>query len=356
MTMTTRRQAEQVRYRDVEGLIQNLNDPEKVVRIASMRAGIRIATMEEFVSPGLRAEILGIVEQGLSDYRTQDIFGASLLPTAKVQQEMARILSPFDKVDAESARLVIDKTAKTTKWVVALRSLTTLQRLGDADKLALKAIKAPDDADVASHFEGIHVVQPELGAHLVTSLFARLAIRSCHPRLEDLRTEGEDLLAEAEHIGSVVQSLGPRFQPDVGALAQVYQSFFRGNSEFWLEWLQMMKNQGEDVQGSMPSWFPLYEGTMAATREIEWTVSRSGMRATLEGLKKSLGSNVARDRWAAAQLIENAARYTKETDHPVFGGGSGPDDLDLSAEKLGVEYRTAAAAPIAAFRRIAHRG
>jgi hypothetical protein len=300
-----------VGHRYVQALVRNLDDPKAAVRIASLRATARLAGLEDVVSPDVRKTLLTNVLRRLRSYRSEDILGVSYLPEPEVREEIWGLLSTRGTIDRDRAHSVLVEAARKTT--------------GDGPIAAL--IRAPYDEEISIDLDAVESVlpqaRPELVTNLITSLFARLAMP-----VYDEESNPQSRPAESEVITGMIAGLGRRFQPDVRALFRIYQSFLPVSVRFWMEWLETMRAQeGLNISERMPSFFPIYEGELAVTRQLEWTLSRPGMNVLLEGLHQSLTSNDEGDRWAAAQLIEGAVRYAREDYPPRFGGGSGPDDV-----------------------------
>ena len=153
---------------------------------------------------------------------------------------------------------------------------------------------------------------------LATARLARLALKSYGDR-------DENLLGDAEEIARQIAALGSSYVPDVAGLYNVYRVWLRRAANFWYRWVDENRNQ-YDPKFQLPSYFPLYEGPLAVSRQIEWAVSRGDTVETLTALHPALQSNVPRDRFAAAQLIEWSERTKSEPSYWRFGGGSGPQD------------------------------
>lgn len=233
------------------------------------------------------------------------------LPEPEVREEIGELLSPRGTIDRDRAYSVLTEAARKTT--------------GDEPIAAL--IRAPYDEEIHAGGDVLESAltraRPEQVTNLMTSLFARLAMP-----VYDADPRSENRLADAQNVSKMIAGLGRRFQPDAHALFQVYQSFLPVSARFWMEWLETMKAQeGLNISKEMPSWFPMHEGELAVTRQLEWTLSRPGMNVLLKGLNQSLTSNNPGDRWAAAHLIEGAVRYAREDHPPSFGGGSGPPDV-----------------------------
>ena len=321
----------------VERLIRNFQDPIEVVRIASMRAALRLASAESAVSKELRDEILAQVIPKIPAYGADAIAGASFRPTPRVRAEIEQLLAPMDRIDRATARQIVEETAEKARQYLARQGDRGAVQRANLQLISLLAVP-PQEVLHAGKDDPrrlLRLARPDLRRDLVTSQFARLA--------EPFYDEASEFrLVEAENVSRIVDLIGAGFQPDVPRLFQVYVSFFRASTEFWIEWLEEMSKQGHDPSQSLPPWFPLREGPLAVARQIEWTVSRAGSGYVLAGLEDVFTSYNPRDRWAGAQLLEGAVRYSGHGQYPVFGGGSGPEDILPPSLGLGSQPRAPA--------------
>jgi hypothetical protein len=150
--------------------------------------------------------------------------------------------------------------------------------------------------------------------------FAQLAIDQDPDPLSDA------MLGGAQELSAEVKRGGEEVIPDVGEIFDVYKIFLPRADRFWFSWVDKQRDNYNAEQG-MPSWFPMYEGPLAVTRQLEWIASRVGTENLVLGLRDPLQQGSARDRFAAAQLIEWARRAEGESSYPRFGGGAGPGDV-----------------------------
>ena len=165
--------------------------------------------------------------------------------------------------------------------------------------------------------------EPGQESFRITSRFAQLALNDYDPHSENLLGDAEDVARQAEELGK-------SYLPDVAGLYDVYRVWLRRAANFWFHWVEERQHE-YDPATQMPSWFPLYEGPLAVSRQIEWAVSRGDTAEMLAALHPALKSSVARDRFAAAQLIEWSERTKSEPSYWRFGGGSGPGDAIQAA-------------------------
>lgn len=160
----------------------------------------------------------------------------------------------------------------------------------------------------------------------LTARFAQLALNQY-----DL---GQNLLVDAEEAARQVAGLGGSYVPDVVGLFNVYRVWLRRAATFWFHWVEQQRHEYDPVT-QVPSWFPIDEGALAVSRQIEWAVSRGDTADTLSALQPALQSGVARDRFAAAQLIEWSERTKPKLSYWQFGGGSAPgDSISLSVRNM----------------------
>ncbi len=309
---------------DFAELIGNIRDPEQIVRIASLRALVRILAMQRRRST---EKFLRRLETEIDRHERDQILGVSYLPENPLLKRVLKILASSDEEDKERALRLLKNIVDQAE------AEFSKEREPKATEKAFKVIVSPLHV---SHYqpssrleeEVLRRISPKFASYLVTSEFASLAML-------DFDDKTETHLAASEDIGRQIQILGPNYQPDISSLFQVYQSFFRHSMQFWFKWLDNRRNKGLNVVRQMPDWFPITEGPLAVTRQIEWAVSRRSLSGVAAELSDELQSSDPRDRWAAANLIEWAARYRSQDDFPRFGGGSGPPDI-LTASRSGM--------------------
>ena len=106
----------------------------------------------------------------------------------------------------------------------------------------------------------------------LTARFAQLALNQY-----DL---GQNLLVDAEEVARQVADLGGSYVPDVVGLFNVYRVWLRRGATFWFHWVEQQRHQ-YDPATQVPSWFPIDEGALAVSRQIEWAVSRGDTADTL---------------------------------------------------------------------------
>src|SRR5689334_18174895 len=209
---------ERIIYKDVKLLVENSFDREEIVRIASLRASLRLATSPNLVQPDVREEIISGIVEPLRVHESEAIRGVSFIPAERLQPEIVRILDPLEKVDRDRAGAIVTSLARN---VGKHRFLRKFAGESGEDKQATDLIHEPVSADIErqldvaeKHLEPINL---KLRSALVTSLFARLAASG---------ELSEPLLKKARQIGLLVERWGNQFEPDVQSLFQIYKSFF----------------------------------------------------------------------------------------------------------------------------------
>jgi len=130
----------------------------------------------------------------------------------------------------------------------------------------------------------------------------------------------------SEPLAQMAQQQGPAYFPDIQSFFRLYEFFLRRAAGFWFHWVNDQRDH-YDPTTALPSWFPLREGALAASRQLEWILSRHGMKPLLDALNPVLKDGSSRRRFAAAQLIEWARRTESMSDYWRFGGGSAPADV-----------------------------
>ena len=165
------------------------------------------------------------------------------------------------------------------------------------EELAASVIKQIEDAgelnpDLAGKIkpELLAYLPPDLGNRTVTLLFKNAV-------------EHGEMMVPGNDIVTGVYELGSQFTPDVEGLFECYR-----------------------MSSGMPDaerfYFPL-----ALRRQIAWTASRAEEGQILKTINPAFKSGDEDERKLAAQLIEETALYTHQSYPPIFGGGSGPEDL-----------------------------
>jgi hypothetical protein len=250
----------------IEGLLSAISDPESPVRIAALRALVRLPLDPE------GAELLWLVPPYVYP---PEIVWATFVPPPPIRDRIFQIVQCTEEEE---------------------RSL---------------ALETEAEAEEKTRKSGQESFR-------ITARFAQLALNDYDPR-------SENLLADAEDAARQAQELGKSYVPDVAGLYNVYRVWLRRAANFWFHWVEEQRYQ-YDPTTQLPSYFPIYEGPLAVSRQIEWAVSRGDTADTVAALQPALKSAVARDRFAAAQLIEWFVRTKSEPSPWLFGGGSGPGD------------------------------
>jgi esterase/lipase superfamily enzyme len=144
----------------------------------------------------------------------------------------------------------------------------------------------------------------------VTALFLHL--------LKETKEQDHGYMVGNEVV-RLVAALGPKFVPDVAALFEIY--------------LQMHP----EIQSDREHWYRtkddniIFFGTpyLAASWQLAWTISRAGAKDALAGVATGFVSPNARERLAAVNLVEDTLKYAQIDYVPLFGGGTGPSDLEV---------------------------
>jgi CHAT domain len=251
----------------ISGLLQALSDPADPVRIAVLRALLRLP---------LDAAANTLLRPVLADLNAPEVTWTTFIPSKSDLGSILEIVERSEEEERSLARRVI--TAAESKFG-----------------------------------------KPGQESYRITARFARLA-------LNDYENARENLLPDAEYVARAAEELGNAYVPDVSGLYDVYRVFLRRAASYWFHWVEESRYM-YDPATQMPSYFSTYEGSLAVSRQIEWAVSRGNIAATLAALQPALKSSAARDRFAAAQLIEWSERTRSEISYWRFGGGSGPGDV-----------------------------
>jgi hypothetical protein len=117
-----------------------------------------------------------------------------------------------------------------------------------------------------------------------------------------------------------IAELGKDWTPDTSALFKIYLSLFRQATQEKLSWMGPSASEGsEGTAVDMPSVVPGYTGALTTSWQLAWAASRSPIEKLLKEIGPSLNEASPKVRWAAAQFLEEAARYGWQDDPPVFG-------------------------------------
>ena len=253
----------------LDGLFAALSDSAVAVRIAVARALVRLPL------DGKMGEMLS---SALTEFREEDIFWSTFIPDEPVHRSVLEVVQCTEQEEVELAR-----------------------------------------ATRAEARENARITGDE--SFQITALFAGLAFA-----VHDERSE--NLLADAEEVARLASDMGPSYAPDIGGLYNAYRVWLRRADRFWFDWVEKIRDQ-YDPATQIPPWFPLYEGPLAVSRQIEWAVSRGKISRIVDVLGPVLQNGGSLDRFAAAQLIEWSVRTKPQVSYWRFGGGAGPGDVPL---------------------------
>ena len=255
-------------------LLRGLQDSDTPVRIALLRDIVRLP---------LDAESADLLQPILPDLQEPEVIWTTFVPSRAVRDSIFEI---------------VQSTEEEERWLAS-------QTIAEAEK------KARESGNESFR---------------LTARFGELALNQY-----DL---GQNLLVDAQEVARQVAELGKSYVPDVAGLFNVYRVWLRRAATFWFRWVEEQRHQ-YDPATQVPSWFPIDEGPLAVSRQIEWAVSRGDTADTLTALQPALESRVARDRFAAAQLLEWSQRTKPEILYWRFGGGSGPaDSIPVSVRNM----------------------
>jgi hypothetical protein len=250
----------------LSGLFAALNDPERVVSVAALRALVRLPLDTS-------------IAQELRPYRAaverRDFAWSTWIPDATERTRIGEIVGP--RPDAESLRAIASKSSSP-----------------------------------------------------IVQSFAQSYI-------DDPGGPSDELSGKAEQLSAEIQRLGVAHVPNIDELFALYRAFLPNAAQFWFDWVAG-HGRPFDPANELPSYFPLHEGALAASRQLEWIASRVPFESLLSGLDTPLRDGDAGDKFAAAQLIEWARRYAGQQYHPQFGGGSAPNDV-LAPIDSKIEYK-----------------
>jgi hypothetical protein len=235
---------------------------------------VRIALLRDIVRLPLDAESADLLQPVLPDLQEPEVIWTTFVPSPAVRNSIFEI---------------VKSTEDEERWLAS-------QTIAEAEK------KVRESGNESFR---------------LTARFAELALNQYDV--------GQNLLVDAQEVARQVAELGDSYVPDVLGLFNVYRVWLRRTATFWFRWVEEQQHQYNPAT-QVPSWFPIDEGSLAVSRQIEWAVSRGDTADTLTALQPALESGVARDRFAAAQLLEWSHRTKPEGSYWQFGGGSGPGD------------------------------
>src|SRR6266542_391881 len=118
-------------------------------------------------------------------------------------------------------------------------------------------------------------------------------------------------------VVELVAFLGPRFVPDITALFELYLAIHGQLQSYREKW-----DQTNDEVGFLGSPY------LAVGWQLAWTISRAGTKQVLASLRPGFTSSNTRERLAAVNVAEDALRYARIDRPPMFGGGTGPPEVN----------------------------
>jgi hypothetical protein len=249
---------------EISGLLASLDDPESIVRIAAIRALVRLP-LDGDAQTALRPHRASV--------ERRDYAWSTWLPTAANRARLGLLLDAAQSGSTARAQLLFASA------------------------------------------------QSSIGRR-----FAQLALQSQALQSSDMRAEAEAISAGAEAIAAEVERSELASISEVPELFAAYGLFAPAALRFWFDWT-LSERHTYDPARELPSWFPLTESSLVAARQIEWLAARASTRTLLRGLDEPLLHGTSTERLLAAQLVEWARRAQAEPTHPRFGGGAGFADV-----------------------------
>jgi len=113
-------------------------------------------------------------------------------------------------------------------------------------------------------------------------------------------------------------------RPRTVALFRIYLAMFERAWAERLDWIN--RNAGArrgDFGIAMPEVVPGAAGALTVSWQLAWAASRRPIPVLLRELGPALRADSPKTRWAAAQFLEEAAKYVNEEGPPYFGGNTG---------------------------------
>lgn len=274
--MPTDRRIDIIAHEEVEPFIAALDDPEEAVRIAVLRV---LLTLHKHLDSRTVEEVRKHADHKL--LLRPELQFITYLPAVGA---CARLLK-----DLRWSRRVVKRYRFPKPWRKSFEHLT-----------------------------------PDAAGHLVTLHFAAVATNRRPYRHPVNVREGA-----GDAIGAAVSRLTNDFKPDITALFQIYLAVMQKASEQKREWLAyFQETEGLDITKKWPPF--IQWGYVTMSWQIAWTASRAGVPGVVRAVGPAMRDGPSGLRWAAAQFIEEAARWAPR---PAleFGGLEGPENIDASA-------------------------
>lgn len=264
-----------IAYEEVEPFVAALDDPEEAVRIAVLRL---LLTLRKYLDSRTMEEVRRHVDHKL--LLRPELEFITYLPTG---EECVRLLK-----DLRWSTRVVKRYRFPKPWRRSFKYLT-----------------------------------PGAGGHLVTLHFAAVATNRRPYRHPAHLKEGV-----GDCIAREVAGLGNNFKPDITALFQIYLALMQRASDEKKEWLAYFQEAERlDVTRQWPPW--VRWGYLTISWQIAWTASRASVPAVVRAIGPAMLEGSSGLRWAAAQFIEEAARWAPMS--VQFGGLDGPENIDAAS-------------------------
>ena len=157
----------------------------------------------------------------------------------------------------------------------------------------------------------------ERASAAVTALFLHL--------LKETKEQDQGYMVGNEVV-RLVAALGPKFVPDIAALFEIYLQM---HAELQSDREQWYRTRDDNI---------IFFGTpyLATSWQLAWTISRAGAKDALAGVRTGFVSSDARERLAAVNLVEDILKYAQVDYVPLFGGGTGPVDMEVQDGRMDV--------------------
>ena len=139
------------------------------------------------------------------------------------------------------------------------------------------------------------------------------------------RADIYDRQGAGNEVATRIGELGNLWTPDISALFQIYLSLFEEATNQRLDWIDMAIGSPQGAMAiEMPSVVPAYAGALTANWQIAWAASRAPLGDVLRLISPATESPLPKVRWAAAQFLQEVAKYRRVEYPPVFGRVRGP--------------------------------
>jgi hypothetical protein len=138
----------------------------------------------------------------------------------------------------------------------------------------------------------------------------------------DRQGAGNDVVLKIDRMGNL-------WKPDVLLLFRIYLSLFEAATTERYDWVEFVRPH---TRFQMPDFVPGYAGALTTSWQLAWSASRGDFSRVVQDVGRFLTGPSTKRRWAAAQFLEEAAKYRFQKDAPLFGGGTGPTSPEPESE------------------------